>query len=139
MAKDKETPGDWDNVPQNVPYFDPAGVYQAEVTVKITQVGRMEEQGSSGKMEMVPIQPPVVCYESPIKYGALPVDGVNIVGIALMKAQQDIQAAGMIVRTPILDDASPDQAVYVGMMESLNRPSFTPEQIAKMKELMASK
>ena len=98
-----------------------------------------EEQGSGGNTAMKDINPPVVCFDSDQTYETLPVDGINIVAIALLKAQQDIQAAGMIVRTPILDDADPQQAQWEGMMQSLQRPSFTPEQIEGLKELFSSK
>jgi len=127
-------------VPPIVPYFDPAGVYKAVVTYEIVQHGRMEEQGSSGKMEYVPINPPIKCGGADnVHYDNLPIDGAQIATIAMIKALQDIQAAGMVIRTPIFDDESPDQAGAEAMLMAAQRPTFDEATLARLKEIFNSK
>lgn len=136
MAKDKEDL----NIPPIVPYFDPAGVYKAVINYEIVQHGRMEEQGSSGKMEYVPINPPVKCggVEN-VHYDNLPVDGAQIVTIVMIKALQDVQVGGMAIRTDLFNDDSPNQAAAEAMLMSVQRPTFDEATLAKLKELFGSK
>ena len=128
MAKDKPTNEEWeDAVPDVCPYFDPAGVYRACITVKIEQYGRMAPAaGNSEVREFQPLNPPIECYNGDQKYETLPVDGVQIVAIVLLKAQEKIQAGGMLTRTPIGEGNEQIEA----MVRMLNEPAV-PEDTLK--------
>ena len=117
-------------VPERVPYFDPAGMYRVELKIRFLQTGRTEGEGDQKKF--VPFATPIETYNGDANYETLPVDGVQIVAIAMLKAQQDIQAGGMIVRTPIESEAK-----YEEMIRMLNRPSFTEEQLAEIKKRLS--
>ena len=124
MAKDYEG-----MIPEYVPYFDPAGVYKVEACIEVVQTGRMEEQ-PDGSHTFKPLNDLEVT-KIPAKANNVPVDGIQIMVIAFLKCLQDIQAAGMIVRTPI-GEGTPEAAKYEGMLEALNRPSFTPSQLSEI-------